>query len=163
MPHPIITLAQTPSLSSLIGIAVTPVTLITATAILLSGFSSKYSSISDQMRHMTAEYRKTETTTTRRISLKRQLGLLHRRISAMWAASTMLSLALLSFLGTVLAVFFAQREARIGPFGIATLLIGLSLVSLAVGLELYEIGLARLTTAGEIADIFTSDEAEHTA
>ena len=35
------------------------------------------------------------------------------------------------------------------------MLLGLVLVGSAVGLELYEIGLARLTTAGELADILS--------
>jgi hypothetical protein len=59
----------------------------------------------------------------------------------------------------VAAVLLSAREARIGPVGVGMLLIGLILVAAAVGLELYEIRLARLTTAGELADLFTDTEA----
>ena len=151
-------LLQQPSLTSIIGNVVAPVGLISTTAILLSGYTGKYSSMSDQMRRLTAEFRIAATTAVRRQSLKRQLDLYHRRITAMWAASVLLSLALLSFVGTVLAVMLSVRATRMGTLGLVPLLIGLALIASAVSLELYEIGLARLTAAGELADIFTEQE-----
>ena len=148
------TLAQAPTVISTIGNAVGPAALITTTAILLSGYTSKYSGIADQMRKLTAEYRAEGTKAERRASLRQQLPLFHRRINALWEASTLLSLALLSFIVTVVAVLLSARTARIGPVSVVMLLAGLVLVAAAVGLELYEIRLARLTTAGEMADIF---------
>ncbi len=149
------TITQAHSVLSVIGNAVGPAALITMTAILLSGYTSKYSGISDQMRRLSAEYRAAETTAERRESLKQQLRLFYRRIRAMWGASTLLSLALLCFVVTVLAVLLSAHETRLGPVGVGSLLTGLILVAGAVGLELYEIGLARLTIAGELSDIFT--------
>ena len=152
------TLAQAPSVISAIGSAIGPAALITMTAILLSGYTSKYSSISDQMRHLTAEYRAEGTKAERRTSLRYQIPLFHRRINALWGASTLLSLALLAFIVTVAIVLLSVHAARIGPVGVGTLLVGLILVASAVGLELYEIRLARLTTAGELAGIFSGRE-----
>ena len=151
-------IAQATTLAGLLGTVIAPVGLISTTAILLSGYTGKYSSMSDQMRRMTAEYRLSATTQTRRQSLRRQLGLYHRRITAMWAASALLSLSLLAFVGTVLSVILSARETKLSVLGIVPLLVGLSLVAVAVGLELYEIGLARLTAAGELADIFADQE-----
>ena len=156
MPSTVVT--QTASLTSLIGTVVAPVGLISTMAILLSGYTGKYSSIADQMRRMTAEYRAPGTLEVRRGSLRRQLDLYHRRITAMWGASTLLSAALLSFIGTVLTVIMSVRATHLGVFGLISLMVGLVLVACAVGLELYEIGLARLTTAGELADIFSDRE-----
>ncbi len=149
---------QAASLTSLIGTVVAPVGLISTTAILLSGYTGKYSSMSDQMRRMTAEYRASGTVQTRRDSLKRQLNLYHRRITAMWGASALLSTALLFFVATVLSVILSARATHLGVLGLMTLMVGLVLVACAVGLELYEIGLARLTAAGELADIFADRE-----
>ena len=151
------TILQAPSVISTISSAVGPAALITTTAILLSGYTGKYSGISDQMRRMTAEFRQAGTTAERRQNLKRQLHLFHRRIGAMWAASTLLSLALLLFIGTVLAVLLSAHAMRLGPVGVLTLIGGLACVAAAVGLELYEIGIARLTVAGELADVFVTD------
>ena len=155
---PSATIAQASSLVGLLGTVIAPVGLISTTAILLSGYTGKYSSMSDQMRRMTAEFRLPATTHARRHSLKRQLGLYHRRITLMWGASALLSVALLAFVGTVLSVILSARETRLSAVGILLLLFGLSLVAVAVGLELYEIGLARLTAAGELADIFAEKE-----
>ena len=154
MPIPV---PQAPSITSIIGSVVAPVGLITMTAILLSGYTGKYSGISDQMRRMAAEFRAPDTAAARRQSLKAQLRLFHRRITAMWAASTLLSLSLLAFVATVLAVLFSVHTSRIGPVGIITLITGLVFVAAAIGLELYEIGLARLTVAGELADVFSEE------
>ena len=145
---------QMPSLTSIIGNVVAPVGLISTTAILLSGYTGKYSSMADQMRRLTAEYRAPATAPERRGSVRRQVRLYHRRITAMWAASTLLSLALLAFIATVVTVMLSVRSSHLGKVGLGALLVGLTLVACAVGLELYEIGQARLTAAGELADIF---------
>lgn len=152
------TVTQAASLTSLIGTVVAPVGLISTTAILLSGYTGKYSSMSDQMRRMTAEYRASGTADARRESLRRQLDLYHRRITAVWGASALLSVALLFFVATVLSVILSVRATHLDVFGLIALLAGLVLVACAVGLELYEIGLARLTAAGELADIFAERE-----
>jgi hypothetical protein len=151
-------LSQASSLAGLLGTVIAPVGLISTTAILLSGYTSKYSSMSDQMRRLTMEYRAGAASRARRQSLKRQLDLYHRRITAMWAASALLSVALLAFVGTVLSVILSAHETRLNALGIVPLLVGLSLIAVAIGLELYEIGLARLTAAGELADIFAEEE-----
>ncbi len=114
--------------------------------------------MSDQMRRMTAEFRLPATSHARRHSLKRQLGLYHRRITLMWAASALLSISLLAFVGTVLSVILSARETRLSVLGIVPLLAGLCFMAVAISLELYEIGLARLTAAGELADIFADKE-----
>lgn len=142
------------SVTSAIGSVVAPVGLIMTTAILLSGYTSKYSSISDQLHKLAAEYRAESGATPRGENIREQLRLYHRRITAMWAASTLLSLALLSFIVTVLIVLFSIRATHLGPVGVGTLLLGLVFVAAGVGLELYEISLARLTVAGELSDIF---------
>lgn len=145
-------------LTRLVSSALAPASLVTTTSILLSGYTGKYTSIASQLRDLAAEHRQAGTPPARKANLRTQLALFHRRISAMWAASALLSLALLAFVGTVLAALLAAGGQRLGhfglgPVGIGLMLLGLVLVGCAVALELYEIGLARLTTAGELADI----------
>ncbi len=150
-------------LTRLVSSALAPASLVTTTAILLSGYTGKYTSIASQLRDLAAEHRQPGTSAVRKANLRTQLALFHRRISAMWAASALLSLALLAFVGTVLAALVAAGGGRfghfgLGPVGIGLMLLGLVLVAAAVGLELYEIGLARLTTAGELSDILAASE-----
>ncbi len=149
--------APTFNLSSLISAAVAPVVLISAAAILLSGYSAKYGNISDRMRDLTGEYRRADTTDTRRALLKRQLLLFRRRIIAVWGASALLSLALLLFVGTVLSVILSTHEARLGWVGAGCLVGGLALMAGAISLELYEIRLARLAVDAELSDIFRDE------
>lgn len=148
----------TVNLTHLISAAVAPVVLISAAAILLSGYSAKYGSVSDRMRDLTGEYRRTDTPAPRRAVIKIQLLLFRRRIIAVWAASALLSIALLLFLGTVLSVILSTHEARLGWVGAACLVSGLVLMVGAVSLELYEIRLARFAVDAELSDIFGEDE-----
>ena len=90
------------------------------------------------------------TPDARRKSIRQQLRLFHRRIAALWAASGALLMALLSFLVTVLSLVFVQHTSHISVVGAASIVVGLVFILIAVMLELYEIGLARLTTAGEL-------------
>lgn len=153
-PMPVPTL----NLSSLISAAVAPVVLVSAAAILLSSYSAKYGNISDRMRGLTAEYRRAETTETRRALLKRQLLLFRRRIIAVWGASALLSFALLLFLGTVISVILSRHEARLGWVGAGCLVGGLALMIGAITSELYELRLARLAVDAEMSDIFSEQE-----
>ena len=146
------------SLTSLVSIVVAPVALITPTAILLGNYTSKYTAIAGQMRELAGEFRRAETPNVRRRSIRHQLRLFHRRITALWAASGALLMALLSFLVTVLSLIFAQHTAHINAVGAGSIVAGLLFILTAVALELYEIGLARLTTAGDLADVFTAAE-----
>ena len=146
------------SLTSLVSAIVAPVALITPTAILLGNYTAKYTSIAGQMRQLAMEYRQAETAEARRKSVRVQLRLFHRRITAMWAASGALLMALLSFLVTVLSLLFVHRTAHVFMVGAGSIVAGLVFILVAVLLELYEIGLARLTVAGELADVFTPKE-----
>jgi len=147
--------AQTFNLTNLISAAVAPVVLISAAAILLSGYSSKYGNISDRMRDLTGEYRRTDTTEARRALLKRQLTLFRRRIIAVWGASALLSFSLLLFLGTVLSVILSTHAAELGWVGAGCLVGGLAMMVGAISLELVEIRLARLAVDAELSDIFS--------
>ena len=76
----------------------------------------------------------------------------------MWVGSGLLSLSLLSFLTTVLSVTLAGREVSLGVVGAVCLVLGLLLLAGAITLELHEVRLARLTMAGELADIVSPQE-----
>ncbi|HEX5324214.1 MAG TPA: DUF2721 domain-containing protein [Capsulimonadaceae bacterium] len=144
-------------LLSLISAAVAPVVLITAGAILLSGFSAKYASISEQMRHLAAEYRGGGTSEGRRNAVRLQLVIFGKRGRAIWAASTFQCLAILSFLMMVLAVIFSQHAARLGALGVGTLVVGLVFMVISVLCELEELRLARTTAACELSDTIGDD------
>jgi len=150
--HPTIPLSQ------MIQLVVAPVVLISANAILLSGFSAKYASIADQMRRLAAEYRADGAGDKRKTTIRQELRFFHRRVNAVWAATALLLMSLVCFLVTVLGVVAAQRTTWAAFFCLAMIVLGVFLMFIAASLELYEIRLARLTMAGELSDILTGKD-----
>ena len=140
-------------LLSLVSAAATPVVLVTATAILLSGFTAKYNHLSDQVRTLSAEFRQAGTSDARRESIRQQLCYFERRMGAMWLCSFLLTLALVGFVAMILEVIFVTKSHHLDLLGAASLIAGLVLMLLACAIELYEIYLSRLTAHEELADI----------
>lgn len=142
-------------LLNLISTAVTPIVLISATAILLSNHTNKYNNISTQMRVLTHEYRDRETSEKRRATLRRELSFYQRRIRAMWMASVYLYSALLCFLTTVLSliVVSATSLASLDLVGEISLCVGVFLVFATVVCELVEVRLALRTSQEELIDV----------
>lgn len=138
---------------SLISAAVAPVVLISAVAILFSGLTAKHSHLADQIRQLTTEFRHEGTCSDRRRAIKHQLRLFERRINCLWVANSCLSLAILSFVVTVLFVVASQRTAQLGLFGIAAMLTGLIFLIVALSFETFEIALGRASLVLETHDI----------
>jgi hypothetical protein len=152
-------IAPSSHLLNLISTAVTPIVLISATAILLSNHTNKYNNISTQMRALTHEYRDRETSEKRRATLRRELNFYGRRIRAMWVASICLYAALLCFLITVLSllVISATSLSRLGLIGEISLCAGLTLLFVTVICELVEVRLAVHTSQEEMFDVLNAD------
>ena len=151
-------LSTSSHLLNLITTAVTPIVLISATAILLSNHTNKYTNISAQMRALAHEYRDDKTTAARRATLRRQLSFYQRRIHAMWVASICLYAALLCFLTTVLSLLAvsAANLVRLDLIGEIGLCGGLLLIFATVICELVEVRLALRTSQEELLDILES-------
>lgn len=152
-------LAPSSHLLNLISTAVTPIVLISATAILLSNHTNKYNNISTQMRALTHEYRDKATSEARRATLRRQVNFYQRRIHAMWVASICLYSSLLCFLATVLSllVISATSLSRLGLVGEISLCAGLTLLFVTVICELVEVRLAVHTSQEEMFDVLNAD------
>jgi len=152
-------IAPSSHLLNLISTAVTPIVLISATAILLSNHTNKYNNISTQMRALTHEYRDRETSEKRRATLRRQLNFYGRRIHAMWLASICLYTALLCFLLTVLSLLAVSTTslARLDWVGEIGLCGGLLLLFVTVICELTEVRLATRTSQEEMFDVLNAD------
>ncbi len=140
-------------LMNLVSAAVAPVVLISATAILLSGYTNKQANVAGQMRSLAAEFRLEHTPEARRASIRQQLALFQRREIAIWATTLALSLSLLCFLNTIFSVMLVEHFQRLATSGAVSLVAGLTVMLLGIVIELHEIYLARLTMQVEIADV----------
>jgi hypothetical protein len=151
--------AQMSDVSRVISAALAPVVLVSSVAILLSGFSSRYGSVSSQMRDLAREWR-AAASPDRRDALRRQLALFRPRLRALWLANLLLALALLAFVGTVVAVALGARRERLGLSAAALLGTGLLLVAGAAVLICVELQAARRTADIELEDVLGPEPAD---
>src|SRR5579863_9012066 len=89
---------------SAIAAAVTPVVMISANAILISGISSKHQAMSDRLRTLTKEWRSADTSAPRRDSIRAQVQLFMVRIAWISRAHFLLYVATACFLAMVLVI-----------------------------------------------------------
>jgi hypothetical protein len=72
---------------SVVATAVTPVVMVSATAILVSGVNTRYIAISDRVRALAREYRDERISPERRRNIRRQMTIFRRRLHLVsWAA-----------------------------------------------------------------------------
>ena len=149
-----------PGLMGLISAAVAPVVLISAVAIFFSALTSKHSHLADQVRQLTAEFRKPDVEKERQLSIGRQLGIFEKRMNALWISTALLSMSLLCFVATILFVIASQRTSNMGYFGIACMVFGLIFLLGGALAEMIEIGLAHASLTCEVADVETTYKLE---
>jgi uncharacterized protein DUF2721 len=138
---------------ALIGAAVTPVVMISACAILISGVGSRHSELSDRIRALAAEYRGTAIETPRRAVLFNELRDFMCRSRLTWLAHCFLYLAAADFAAAVLATLHALRRSEWGRPTLTLFMIGCVLLLVALLLMLWELLLAQRTLDREAADI----------
>lgn len=130
--------------------AVAPVVMISATAILIGGISSKHQSLSDRLRQLTAEYRNPQTSSDRRLNLQAQMQLFQRRIRYVSRAHISLFCATACFISMVLVLAFTQRLSTLISWTLPSFLLGVVLLLLAVVYEILELLLAGRTLRLEV-------------
>jgi Protein of unknown function (DUF2721) len=138
---------------ALIGAAVTPVVMISACAILISGVGSRHTELSDRIRALAAEYRGTASETPRRAVLFSELRDFMCRSRLTWLAHCFLYLATADFAAAVLATLHALRRSEWGQPTLTLFIIGCVLLFVALLLMLCELLLAQRTLDREAADI----------
>lgn len=134
--------------------AVTPVVMISATAILISGVNSRYIAISDRMRAISHEYRDRNTSPQRRSVLKSQLSIFTRRIELVsWAVRT-LYVAAACFVSIALLISATSWRQMLVEVTIPLFLLGIVLIMVAICCQLLELHASNRTILLEVKDIF---------
>lgn len=136
-----------PPLVETVSAAVTPVVLVSASALLVSGIGNKHQNMSDRVRELNAEKRSHNVSTERRASIDRQIDLLSRRIRNAAIAHVLLYMSIVVFMTTVLLVLLAPAAVTAG---LALLISGISLVLISVVFEIFELRLANRTLRIEV-------------
>ena len=134
--------------------AVTPVVMVSATAILISGVNSRYISISDRVRSLAREYRQPETSCERQLNIRRQMPIFHRRLHLVSWATRFLYAAVGCFVAVALLISASVSRPILLRATLGMFLAGLVLVSVAIVLQLLELQRSNQTIDIESTDVF---------
>ncbi len=130
---------------AVVAAAVTPVVMISATAILIGGVSAKHQSLSDRLRALTAEYRLPETSDHRKAGIRTQLRLFRRRVRYVTLAHLGLYLAVACFIGMVMVISLSPMTGSGTRLTLPMFISGVLLLLGAVVSEVLELLLASRT------------------
>lgn len=136
-----------------IAAAVTPVVMISANAILIGAISSKHQAMADRLRALSAEWRSDATSAPRRDSIREQVKVFRRRIAWIARAHSLLYVATVCFIAMIIAIALTPVIRTWANLSVPLLLSGVSLMLIAIVLELLDLRMARATIEIESRDI----------
>ena len=133
--------------------AVTPVVLVSATAILISGTNSRYIAISDRMRALAHEYRDPNCLEQRRSTISQQVLTFRYRIHLISWAVRALYMAVGAFITDALLISATLWRQMLATATLPLFLLGILLLMLAIVCQLLELQSSNRTISLEISDI----------
>jgi hypothetical protein len=151
-----VNLAPAMGTMSAIAAAVTPVVMISANAILIGTISSKHQAAADRLRTLTAEWRSPETSEARRDAVRVQVELFALRIAWISRAHFLLYAATACFIAMVLVIALTPvitNWPTLELLSLPLLLGGVSLMLMAIFLELLDLRKARATIEIESGEV----------
>jgi hypothetical protein len=137
----------------IVASAVTPVVLVSATAILIGGVNSRHIAIADRIRSLTAEHRNTATTDARRAAIERQLPTFEHRIRlASWSIRG-LYVASACFVTMALIISATLWRQMLATATVPLFVLGILLLLFSIVCQLMELHEANRTLFDEISDV----------
>lgn len=133
--------------------AVTPVVLVSATAILISGSNARYISISDRMRALAHEFRDPNCIEPRRATISREMLTFHHRIQLVSWAVRALYAAVGAFVTDALLISATLWRQMVATATLPLFLLGILLILLALVFQMMELQSSNRTMSLEIRDI----------
>ena len=138
---------------SAIAAAVTPVVMISANAILVSAISSKHQAMSDRVRALTAEWRRSDTLPERRHAIRDQVLVFEKRLTWITRSHILLYVATGFFIVMVISIALTTARQTWSLISLPLLISGVGLTFVAIVLELLDLWKARDTIAIESRDV----------
>jgi hypothetical protein len=145
---------------TLITAAVTPAVMISASAILISGISSKHSSTSDRLRSLTSEHRQPGVSEHRKHAIEKQCALFMRRLRLITIAHLFLYAATGCF--AVMVLLISSPGMRGWAVLLPLFIVAMFLLLGGVVSEMLELRLAMRTLALETVDLSASPRTRQT-
>ena len=133
--------------------AVTPVVLVSATAILISGINTRYVSISDRLRLLAHEYRDPACPHDRQAMITREIAMFRHRMHLMSWAVRSLYAAVGAFIVDALLISATLWRQMLAAATLPLFIGGIVLVMFAIVCQLVELQSSDRTIAIELSDI----------
>jgi Protein of unknown function (DUF2721) len=133
--------------------AVTPVVLVSATAILISGSNARYIAIADRMRSLAHEYRDPSCLEQRRNTIAREMLTFEHRIRLVSWAVRALYIAVGAFITDALLIGATLWRQMLASATLPSFLVGILLIMLAIVCQLLELQSSNKTLSLEILDV----------
>ena len=133
--------------------AVTPVVLVSATAILISGINTRYISISDRLRSLAHEYRDPACKDDRKVAIRQEIAAFQHRMHLMSWAVRSLYAAVGAFIVDALIIGATLWRDMLASATLPLFLAGIVLVLFAIACQLLELRSSDRTIAIEVSDI----------
>jgi hypothetical protein len=138
---------------NVVAAAVTPVVMVSATAILISSVNGRYVSVADRVRSLAREYREPGTTPDRRANIRLQMMVFQRRLRLVSWATRVLYAAVGCFIAVALLISGSVSRQILSGAALVTFLVGLVLTASGIVLQLLELKHANRTIDLESADV----------
>ena len=133
--------------------AVTPVVLVSATAILVSGVNARYISIADKMRSLAQEFRLAGCPQGRRIGIIKQINIFRSRIELVAWAVRFLYTAIGFFTAVAMVISATLWRKTLEGVTLPLFAAGICLILSAIVCQLLELHLSNRTITLEISDV----------
>ncbi len=137
----------------ILAAAVTPVVLVSASAILVSGVNSRYISIADKMRGLSQEFRAAGCSAERRASISAQMRIFKERIRLVAWAVRVLYMAVGCFTAVAMVISATLWRSMLQVVTLPLFALGITLILAAIVCQLLELHLSNRTITLEIRDV----------
>lgn len=137
----------------IVATAVTPVVMVSATAILAGGVNSRYISISDRIRTLSAEFRNPQTAEERREDITQQMAIFLRRIHLVAWSIRLCYTAIACFVVMALVITATAFRQMLILITVPIFVLGIGFVIAAIILQLLELQASNGTILLEVKDI----------
>ncbi len=137
----------------IVATAVTPVVMVSSTAILAGGVNSRYMAIADRVRTLAREYRDAQTPEARRQMVCRQMAIFERRVRLVSWAIRMCYVAMACFILMALVITATAFREMLIAVTVPLFLVGIGFLLTAIVFQLMELQAANVTIAMEVKDI----------
>ncbi len=135
----------------IVATAVTPVVMVSSTAILAGGVNSRYISISDRVRSLAHEFRDPQTTEARRTLISKQMIIFVRRISLISWSIRLCYTAMACFVFMALVITATAVREMLIDITVPLVVIGIGFIITAIIFQLLELRASNSTIQLEMS------------